>query len=104
MSLHVRPGVAALAAMLAFTTFAHASPQPSKAPPSDCGAAALEGSIGKPVTGTTAEDVKIGDEPVLSKGQVRVIAPGDMVTQDFVEERLNLEIDAAGNLTRARCG
>lgn len=35
---------------------------------------------------------------------VRVIRPGDMVTMDLREDRLNLELDAAGTVVKARCG
>jgi glutamine phosphoribosylpyrophosphate amidotransferase len=36
---------------------------------------------------------------------VRQIAPGDMVTQDFREERVTIETDpASGLVTRASCG
>jgi hypothetical protein len=41
--------------------------------------------------------------PVQSQGLVRVIAPGQAVTQDYRENRLNLETDASGNLVRANC-
>lgn len=34
----------------------------------------------------------------------RVIKPGDMVTQDFRSDRLNLEVDNANTITAARCG
>lgn len=72
--------------------------------PADCGADALKNKIGLPVTGSTAADVRVGGEPVPSKGIVRVIAPGQSVTQDYSDGRLNLETDAQGNLIRATCG
>jgi hypothetical protein len=72
-------------------------------PPADCGAAALQGKIGQPVTGQTAADVRVGGEPVQSRGNVRVVAPGQAVTMDFNPERLTIETDAQGNLVRAQC-
>lgn len=79
-------------------------PDNSMPPPIDCGASALSGRTGQPVTGSTAQDVRVGGEPVRSQGSVRVIGPGDMVTQDYRENRLNLEVSAAGSLVRATCG
>ncbi len=35
---------------------------------------------------------------------VRWIRPGDMVTMDFREDRLNIELDAQGRVTLFRCG
>ena len=76
---------------------------PGPVQPADCGAEALQDRIGLPVTGTTAEDVRIAGQPVVSRGTVRVIRPGQPVTMDFRAERLNLEVDASGNLARAYC-
>lgn len=96
----------ALAAALALSgcTVAPApGPGPGPGQPADCGAAALQDKIGLPVTGTNAEDVRLGGAPVVSRGSVRVIHPGQGVTMDFRAERLNLEVDASGNLVRANC-
>ncbi len=35
---------------------------------------------------------------------VRIIKPGDQVTMDFQAARLNIEVDAAGNISGVRCG
>jgi len=35
---------------------------------------------------------------------IRRIAPGDMVTQDFRENRITLTIDRAGKVVDSRCG
>lgn len=72
-------------------------------PPADCGAAALQDRIGQPVTGTTAADLRIGGEPVASRGTVRVVGPGQAMTMDYREDRLTIETDADGNLATARC-
>lgn len=37
-------------------------------------------------------------------GDLRLIKPGDMVTEDFRENRLNADLDAAGVITGLRCG
>lgn len=72
-------------------------------PPADCGAAALQGKTGQPVSGQTATDLTVGGESVQSRGTVRVVAPGQPVTMDFREDRLTIETDASGNLVSARC-
>jgi hypothetical protein len=77
---------------------------PPAAALADCGASQLQGKISQPVTGSTAEDAMVGGVLVTSKGDVRVIAPGQAVIQNFSETRLNLETDAAGNLVRVSCG
>jgi hypothetical protein len=73
-------------------------------PLADCGAADLQDLLGQPVRGSSASDATIGGVPVRSKGDVRVIAPGQAVIQNYSEARLNLETGAAGNLVRASCG
>ena len=35
---------------------------------------------------------------------VRVVYPGDVVTQDFREDRLNLRLDYRRRITAVRCG
>ncbi|WP_294235553.1 I78 family peptidase inhibitor [uncultured Sphingomonas sp.] len=35
---------------------------------------------------------------------LRVIAPGTVVTMDYRPDRLNIETDAAGRITRLNCG
>jgi hypothetical protein len=36
--------------------------------------------------------------------RVRILRPGQMVTQEFDASRLNLEVDAGGRVIRVRCG
>ena len=35
---------------------------------------------------------------------VRVIRPGDAVTMDYRQDRLNIELDADGKIVRFNCG
>jgi hypothetical protein len=37
-------------------------------------------------------------------GTLRWIPPGAMVTMDYREDRLNIELDAQNRVTRVRCG
>ena len=81
-----------------------ASPVAQQPPPADCGASLLLDKVGEPVAGSSAADATVGGVPVQSKGDVRVIAPGQAVIQNYSESRLNLETDGSGNLVRATCG
>lgn len=54
---------------------------------------------------------QIADEALVAKvkadtasERVRVIEPGMMVTMDFREDRVNLEVDADNRVTVVRCG
>lgn len=78
---------------------------PSIVPPvNDCGASALQGQIGKPVTGDTASNVRVNGQRVQSHGDVRVIGPNAAMIQNFSAARLNLDVDTARNLVRQWCG
>ena len=63
-----------------------------------CGAARLAPFIGKPVT-TPGVPAASTVAPV-----VRHIYPNTVVTMDFSETRLNIELDAKGVILKARCG
>ena len=56
-----------------------------------CDASQAEALVGQSINDAGAE-------------RVRVLTPGQMVTMDFDEERLNIEVDAAGTITALRCG
>jgi len=71
---------------------------PPQIPPetgASCGAADLQSLIGQP-------------ESVLATMRfgtvVRVIHPGDMVTEDYSPSRLNIRIDASGRIAALGCG
>jgi hypothetical protein len=72
-----------------------APPTPADPAPDACGANRLQWLVGGPVSAF---------DPATATGAVRVIRPGMAVTMDFSETRLNLETDAAGMVTRVRCG
>lgn len=99
------PALGSVACMFVFAGCSNAVLPVEHLPvPSDCGAAAIQDKIGLPVTGSTAEDVRVGGASIQSKGDVRVIAPGQAVIQNYSDARLNLETDSRGNLVRASCG
>lgn len=62
----------------------------------DCNAASHRGLIGQ----------SADDRPALSvlAPKVRFIEPGEAVTQDQQPQRLNLELDDQGVITRVYCG
>ena len=104
MSSHLL-SAAGIAAVVVLSGCSNSSPGAGQLPsPADCGASLFQDHIGEPVTGASASDARIGGKPVQSKGAVRIYQSGQPVTQDFSETRLNLEIDATGNLVRATCG
>lgn len=71
--------------------------------PDECGASALQNRVGEPVTGTTPEDLHVGGDRVTTAQLVRVVQPGQPVTEDFRPDRLTIEVDEDGNLLTARC-
>lgn len=72
-----------------------ATAEPHAPLPQDCGAARLAGWLGQPVAAV--------DEQYLPVA-VRVLRPGDPVTEDFSPMRLNILLDGAGRITEFRCG
>ena len=68
--------------------------------PKQCDAAAAQWAVGK------AADQALVDKAVADShsSNARVIKPGQAVTMDFREDRLNIEVDAANNVTAVRCG
>lgn len=63
-------------------------------PADTCGADDYAGLVGTPIAAVTLP-AELG---------ARVIGPGDVVTTDFVPERLNIEVDEDGVVTGLRCG
>ncbi|MGL6209221.1 MAG: I78 family peptidase inhibitor [Paracoccaceae bacterium] len=60
-----------------------------------CGADALQGLVGQPAS--VLQTMKFGQ-------LVRVIRPGQAVTMDYSEDRLNIEVDGAEVISRVSCG
>lgn len=68
---------------------------PAVPPPSDaCGASAYSGLIGKDRAAANTVQLK---EPV------RIIGPDMAVTADYRPDRLNIEHDASGKITKVSC-
>lgn len=73
---------------------------PASDAPKHCDAAAAQWAVGK-----TADQALV-DKAVSDSGSsnARVIKPGQAVTMDFREDRLNIEVDAGNAVTAVRCG
>ncbi len=89
-----RYAAAALLLGLAACNLALPEPPPTAAPTA-CGAPALQGLVGQDAAVLRAMTFAV---------QVRIIRPGDMVTEDYSEQRLNIEVDANEKISRVYCG
>lgn len=88
--------VIVLAALLQGCTLTPPAPVPVPMPPvGSCGAAGLQGLVGSPVALLPA------DGPW---GTLRVIRPGQMVTMDYSESRLNATVDGRDIILTLACG
>lgn len=65
-----------------------------------CDDSQAQWAIGKSVTAADAEQARkdAGAEAV------RILKPGEIVTMEFNDKRLNLDLDAKGVVTAVRCG
>ena len=65
-----------------------------------CNAAPAQSMVGREATG------ELGAEALRLTGaaSLRWIPPGAMVTMDYREDRLNIDLDDAGRITGLRCG
>ncbi len=74
--------------------------EPALPPAADaCGAAELARYVGAAPTA----DVMAAIARVTGQRTIRTIRPGDAVTMDFREDRLNVELDNDGRIARLRC-
>jgi hypothetical protein len=99
LMMRIFPIAAGFAAFLALSACVSQSPvgvpPPVPGEEDQCGAVARQGLIGQ-------------SREVLAEksftGPVRVIGPNQAVTMDFNPERINLETDSVGIITRVFCG
>ena len=86
--------LAAAAAALTGCMPENETDQPSQ-PDTGCGAEAMQNLVGQPAE---AHDFDTGDRPL------RMLPPGSAMTMDHRPDRLNVELDADGVITRIWCG
>lgn len=79
---------------------AAAPPPATEVPPGACQAAAAQSGVGQAYTEALSAQL----QAAAGAKTVRVIRPGQAVTMDYRDDRLNLELDAAGKITRVFCG
>ena len=78
-----------------------ARPKLAEPPPmTDCDTSELTFLIGKPLD----DALQARAQEASGARAVRIIRPGQMVTMDFVADRLNIELDAQGKVSAVRCG
>ncbi|HYZ49026.1 MAG TPA: I78 family peptidase inhibitor, partial [Sphingomonas sp.] len=65
-----------------------------------CDVSELKDVIGRPFD----EALQAQAQAATGAKSVRVIRPGQMVSMDYVPDRLNLELDAQDKVVSARCG
>ena len=71
------------------------------APPGDiCDAKPAQGVLGQQPTVKVIEQARVRSGARMA----RVLRPGQMVTKEFDQQRLNLELDASGKIIAVRCG
>ncbi|WP_232491954.1 I78 family peptidase inhibitor [Novosphingobium kaempferiae] len=93
---------ASLAACSSQTPPPASTPEPApeaSAEPTSCGAEQFASYVGQKGTDDViaAIQAKRGDQPI------RVIKPGMAVTMDYRAERLNVDLDDSGTITRFYC-
>ncbi len=93
----------ALGAMTLSACTTAAPPMSDPTPPqsASCNAeAAKPAAIGKVATAEAVERARND----AGARMARVIKPGQMVTMEFIEGRLNIDVDARNVITHVRCG
>ncbi|MBE2291929.1 MAG: Elastase inhibitor AFLEI Flags: Precursor [Xanthomonadales bacterium] len=65
-----------------------------------CDGSQVQGLIGQSIDDAIAEQAKTD----AGAGSVRVLTPGQMVTMEFDDTRLTIDVDAQGRITALRCG
>ncbi|QIL81341.1 proteinase inhibitor I78 [Diaphorobacter sp. HDW4A] len=71
------------------------------APPGNiCNAPPAQWAVGKMPTPSVTENARVR----AGARMARVLRPGQMVTKEFDQQRLNLELDDSGKIIAARCG
>lgn len=101
----MRIALTAAAAMLSVSACAAMGPPPMSGPAAApragaCNAEAARWAIGQPV------DDALVNRVLRETGSrdARVIRPGEVVTMDYREDRVNLDVNERGAITGVRCG
>lgn len=76
------------------------NPPPPPQPVQRCDAAPAQWAVGKTNTIQHVEEARRRSGALMA----RVLRPGQAVTMEFNQERLNLTVDATGRVTKVSCG
>lgn len=92
----------ALSTILAACSTTAAPPMSDPTPPAQasCNHEAAQSMVGQPATQANVERAR----QLAGARIARVIKPGQMVTMEFIEGRLNVYTDEQGRIDRVRCG
>lgn len=93
-----------LIALLALAACTATSPQITKDPIGQTLPTGIDDTCGAVRYHTLLKRDATALEKVLILGQVRVIRPNSIVTQDYRPERMNFRIDTANRIGRISCG
>lgn len=79
-----------------------ASSAPAGQPPvgGKCNATPAQSFVGKDSTASVMEAARVQSGAYMA----RVLRPGQMVTKEYLEQRLNLVVDDKGRITAVHCG
>lgn len=102
MTLRVSLSVIALSTILAACTTTAGPPMSDPTPPSQasCNHDAAQSQVGQVASAANVERAR----QLAGARTARVLKPGQMVTMEFIEGRLNIYVDEQNVITRIRCG
>jgi uncharacterized lipoprotein YajG len=103
MTFKIVLGAVAVSLLAACTTPAPppaAGTAPSGPPTGVCNAQGAQFAVGKTAGASVVEEARQRSGAHMA----RVLRPGQVVTMEFNAQRLNLDINAVGVVTRVRCG
>lgn len=92
----------ALTTLLSACTTTAAPPMSDPQPPAQasCNHEPAQSLVGQPATSANVERAR----ELAGARIARVLKPGQMVTMEFIEGRLNINVDEKNVITHARCG
>ena len=103
MALKIILGGMAASLLMACTTPVPnpaAGSAPAAPPAGVCNAQGAQFAVGKTAAASVVEEARQRSGAYMA----RVLRPGQMVTMEFNAQRLNLDVNASGVVTRVRCG
>jgi hypothetical protein len=96
----MKPAVLALALGVTLTLGGCMTPPGAPPPSSTCNAANASFVIGQPATEANMEAARAAAGATI----VRTLRPGQVVTMEYAEGRLNLRVNSANIVTEVTCG